>query len=134
MHARSPRVNAKRIYAPPEAADGMRVLVDGLWPRGLSKARARVDLWLKEVAPSAELRRWFDHDPAKWEAFQTKYAAELDAHPEAVQRLIGLARTSALTLLFAARDEQHNNALALLAYLEQATAGARAPDATPPLT
>jgi uncharacterized protein YeaO (DUF488 family) len=117
LHCLLPQI--KRVYAPPDPADGTRVLVDGLWPRGLSKERAQVDLWLRELAPSAALRRWFDHDPAKWEPFRQRYAAELDDRPAALRRLAALVRESPLTLLFAATDEQHNNAVALRAYLEQ---------------
>lgn len=119
MNVEAQQLNVKRVYEPPAPADGMRVLVDGLWPRGLSRERARVDLWLKELAPSAGLRGWFDHDPAKWDTFCRRYSEELDTRPEAVQRLVELARASPLTLLFAARNEQHNNAVALQAYLRR---------------
>ncbi len=132
MDRQSRWLKIKRVYVRPDAADGMRVLVDGLWPRGLSKAQAGVDLWLKDLAPSAELRRWFDHDAGKWEAFQSKYAVELDARPEAVQRLLSLAEESTLTLLYAAREEQYNNAVALQAYLERKAAAP--PDHAPPPT
>lgn len=117
MNARTSYVMIKRIYEPPGPGDGTRVLVDRLWPRGLSKERAGVDLWLRELAPSIGLRRWFGHDPAKWEAFRTRYRAELNAHPEAVQRLADLARRGPVTLLYAARDQAHNNAAVLKACL-----------------
>ena len=106
----------KRVYLPPEAGDGQRVLVDRLWPRGLSKDAARVDLWLKDIAPSTELRRWFDHDPERWEAFQTRYGEELES-PERVEAFRTLREAGAgqagVTLLFGARDEQHNHAVML---------------------
>ena len=111
-------IRVKRVYAPPEPGDGTRVLVDRLWPRGLKKTDARIDLWLKEVAPSPELRRWFGHDPARWPAFVRRYHAELAARPEAVQKLLELAASGTLTLLYAAHDEAHNNAVALKAYLK----------------
>ena len=103
----------KRVYDPPAPRDGMRVLVDRLWPRGLAKADAHVDLWLKDIAPSSALRQWFGHDPARWEAFQRRYAAELDGRAEAFDRLAALVRTRRVTLLFAAKDLAHNHALAL---------------------
>lgn len=113
-------IQVKRIYAPPDEHDGLRVLVDRLWPRGIKKADAHVDRWLKELAPSAELRTWFDHDPAKWDEFQRRYEAELLAHATALSGLMEQARERVVTLLFAARDEQHNNAVVLKAYLEHA--------------
>lgn len=109
----------KRAYAPAGDGDGMRVLIDRLWPRGLSKSKARIDLWLKDVAPSAELRRWFDHDPKKWEAFQRKYAQELKGSA-ALDELRRLVRQRRVTLLFAARDEEHNNAVVLQRILRKA--------------
>ncbi len=111
-------IRTKRVYLPAEPGDGVRVLVDRLWPRGLKRSEARIDRWLKAVAPSPELRRWFGHDPATWEEFQRRYHAELDANPEPVEELLALAREGTLTLLFAARDEARNNAVALKAYLE----------------
>ena len=111
-------IRTKRVYLPPEPGDGTRVRVDRLWPRGLKKTDARIDLWLPEVAPSPELRRWYGHDPARWAEFQRRYHAELDAHPEPVEKLRALARKGPLTLLFAARDPERNNPVALKAYLE----------------
>ena len=108
----------KRIYAPPSPDDGLRLLVDRVWPRGLKKADAALDRWLREVAPSTELRRWFGHDPARWQEFCRRYAAELDQHPAEVAFLRDAGRTQTVTLLFGARDERHNNAVALKAYLE----------------
>jgi uncharacterized protein YeaO (DUF488 family) len=107
----------KRIYEPRAQDDGTRILVDRLWPRGLSKQKAPIDAWLKDIAPSAQLRAWFGHDPAKWKEFQHRYKAELDANPKAVAELKGYH--GKLTLLYGARDEAHNHALVLKNYLEQ---------------
>lgn len=108
-----PRVPAlKHVYEPPQATDGMRVLVDRLWPRGLSKERAAIDEWLKDAAPSGELRRWFGHDVDRWEEFQRRYRAELEG-AEVVARLLELLRKGPVTLLYAARDSEHNNAVVL---------------------
>jgi uncharacterized protein YeaO (DUF488 family) len=112
-------IRIKRVYEPPEARDGKRILIDRVWPRGLSKDEVAVDEWLKEVAPSAALRRWFGHDPAKWPEFRRRYAAELDKQPEAIARLRALARRGTVTLVFSARDAEHSNAAALKAYLER---------------
>jgi len=107
----------KRAYEDPAHDDGVRVLVDRLWPRGLSKARASIDLWLKDLAPSATLRRWFNHDPARYVEFRRRYARELDAKDRAIAALRGAVRRGPVTLLFAANDPQHNHAAALQAYL-----------------
>jgi uncharacterized protein YeaO (DUF488 family) len=115
-------VNVKRVYEPPSGDDGIRVLVDRLWPRGLSKAKASVDLWLKDLAPSVRLRRWFNHDPGRWAEFKQRYAEELDAKTAAIAALTGAARRGRVTLLFGARDQHHNNAVALHAYLTKNTA------------
>jgi uncharacterized protein YeaO (DUF488 family) len=109
-------VQLKRAYVEPEASDGTRVLVDRLWPRGVSHERAQLDLWLKEIAPSRELREWFAHDPAKFDVFRRRYLAELAAAPEAqsaLTRLRELAARGPLTLVYAAHDETHNEAIAL---------------------
>ncbi|MEQ1956454.1 DUF488 domain-containing protein [Mesorhizobium sp. CN2-181] len=112
-------IGLKRAYEPPSSEGGFRILVDRLWPRGLSKAEAAIDLWLKEIAPSAELRRWFGHDPAKWDEFRRRYRDELDRDPEAVQALRqAIAGKGTVTLLYAARDDDHNNAVALREYLK----------------
>jgi uncharacterized protein YeaO (DUF488 family) len=111
-------INLKRVYAPAKRADGFRILVDGLWPRGISKSSARIDLWLKEIAPSASLRKWFGHEPEKWNVFRTRYFRELQKNPEAVARLENATRNGTVTLLFAAKDGEHNNAVALKEYLE----------------
>ena len=112
---KSAQIVIKRVYDEPGEGDGMRVLVDRLWPRGLSKERARVDLWLKEVAPSSELRTWFGHDPAKFDEFRRRYEAELAGGParEALARLRELTRQQQVTLVFAARDAEHSNAAVL---------------------
>jgi len=109
------RVALKRAYEEADANDGTRVLVDRLWPRGLSKERARVDAWLKEVAPSDELRRWFGHDPDKFAEFRKRYEAELasESGKEAVTKLRELVKRGHVTLLFAARDMEQNNAVVL---------------------
>ena len=111
----------KRVYEPPADGDGQRVLVDRLWPRGLSKDAAKVDLWLKEVAPSTGLRKWFGHDPAKWEEFRRRYFAELDAAAEAIESLRRLAKGRRVTLVHGARDTEHNDAVALLEYLRRSS-------------
>src|SRR5262249_54607483 len=108
----------KRVYAPPSAEDGARVLVDRIWPRGLTKDAARLDAWIKGVAPSTKLRQWFGHDPARWLEFQRRYRSELKANADALAEVRKL-RTGRgrLTLLFAAHDEDHNNAVVLAAVL-----------------
>jgi uncharacterized protein YeaO (DUF488 family) len=111
------RVKLKRAYEPAEPDDGFRILVDRLWPRGLSKASAHVDLWLKEIAPSGELRRWFAHDPKRWRAFRARYFREIDANPDVLAKLRERASKGTVTLLYAARDERYNDAVALDAYL-----------------
>ena len=111
----------KRVYEPPDAADGFRVLVDRLWPRGLSRERAKIDLWLKEVAPSDSLRRRFHGDPSAWGAFKTAYYAELEqaSAQSAVRELLDRLNHGPVTLLFAARDQRHNNAVALKERLDE---------------
>ena len=110
----------KRVYEPPDAADGFRVLVDRLWPRGLSRERAKIDLWLKEIAPSGTLRRRLHRDPSAWGQFKTAYYAELERAPaqSALHALIERLAHGPVTLLFAARDETRNNAVALRKWLE----------------
>ncbi len=107
-------IKLKRVYELPDTKDGERVLVDRLWPRGLTKEKARVDLWLKEIAPSTELRRWFGHDPAKWTEFKRRYRAELKRNKEQVARLKDEMEKGPMTLLYGARDEEHNEAVVLL--------------------
>jgi uncharacterized protein YeaO (DUF488 family) len=111
-------IKLKRVYEQADKADGFRVLVERLWPRGISKERARLDLWLKDVSPSPELRKWFAHDPEKWEVFRARYRVELEANPEVVERLRILAAEGTLTLVYAASDEQHNSARILKEFLE----------------
>ena len=113
------QIRLKRAYEKPGSQDGCRILVDRVWPRGVSKEDAKIDLWLKEIAPSGELRRWFGHDPEKWTEFKKRYAAELKERPEAVDELRRRADQGRLTLVFGARDEKHNNAVALKEFLEQ---------------
>lgn len=112
-------IKVKRVYDPPSPEDGKRFLVDRLWPRGLSKKAARIDSWLKDVAPSDSLRKWFGHDPSKWREFQRRYFKELEARPEAWRPLLEAAREGQVTLLFSARDEAHNNAVALQRFLRR---------------
>ena len=112
-------VHIKRVYDPPGPNDGTRVLIDRLWPRGLAKDQARVDLWLKDIAPSAALRKWFGHDPAKWKEFRRQYEAELAGNQEAVEQLRALAAAGTVTLLYGAKDKDHNNAVVLKGYLDR---------------
>ena len=106
-------VRIKRVYEPAEKADGYRILIDRLWPRGMAKEKAHVDKWLKEVAPSTALRKWFNHDPEKWRQFCTKYRAELKGS-EAYAELLGeIKEHRSVTLVYGARDEEHNDAVAL---------------------
>jgi uncharacterized protein YeaO (DUF488 family) len=111
-------IRVKRVYETPSAADGMRVLVDGLWPRGLSREAVSADLWLREAAPSAPLRRWYGHDPRRWGKFRQKYRRELAQRPEVLHLLKDLRRRSSVTLLFGAQDEQRNNAVVLREMIE----------------
>jgi len=112
-------IRTKRIYEEPSGDDGARVLVDRLWPRGVSKEEARIDRWEKDLAPTTELRRWFGHDPAKWEEFLQRYRAELEGREEPLARLRREASEGTVTLLYGARDEEHNNAVALKQYIEE---------------
>ncbi len=106
-------IRIKRIYDPASPGDGRRILIDRLWPRGLKKEEARFDEWLKDLAPSDELRKWFSHDPAKWNEFQKRYRSELRGKAELLERLRTEARKGTVTLLYSARDEEHNNAVVL---------------------
>ncbi len=112
-------IQAKRVYESAGAHDGSRYLVERLWPRGMKKEALKMDGWLKNVAPSDELRRWFGHDPAKWAEFQRRYAAELNQQRAAWEPLAQAARHGTVTLLYSAHDEEHNNAVALKSYLER---------------
>ena len=109
----------KRAYEPAERDDGFRVLVERLWPRGVSKQKAKLDLWLKDVAPSPALRKWFGHDPRKWNEFRKKYRAELKAHSDAVDLLKQKGRNARVTLVYGSKDREHNAAIALKEILEQ---------------
>ena len=112
------QIRIKRVYDSPSSDDGIRVLVDRLWPRGLKREDAKIERWVKDVAPSAELRRWFGHDPARWPEFQRRYRAELAEHSQALKDLHELAQGGrTLTLLFAAKDTEHNNAMVLREFL-----------------
>src|SRR6516164_7785097 len=110
-------IKMKRAYEPAGTDDGVRYLVERLWPRGLKKADLRIDEWLKEVAPSAELRRWFSHDPAKWRTFRKRYSIELDANGPAWTPIVNAARRGVVTLIYSSRDVEHNAAVALRDYL-----------------
>ncbi len=112
-------IRIKRVYEPAEPEDGRRFLVERLWPRGMKKESLPLDGWLKDVAPSDGLRRWFGHDPARWLEFQRRYAAELDTRPDALRPILEAERHGTVTLLLSARDAEHNNAVALKAYLER---------------
>jgi uncharacterized protein YeaO (DUF488 family) len=106
-------IKLKRAYGHPAAKDGMRILIDRLWPRGLRKAEAVVDRWMKDIAPSTALRKWFGHDPARWPEFRRRYATEIHAHSDQLAELRALARKGQITLVYSARDESHNDAVVL---------------------
>lgn len=113
------KIQTKRVYEPASRTDGQRVLVERLWPRGIKKEALSLTGWRKEVAPSQQLRKWFNHDPAKWTEFQRRYRAELDGKPEIWRPLLEAAGRGNLTLLFSSHDTEHNNAVVLKAYLEE---------------
>ncbi len=108
----------KRVYEPPAKSDGIRFLVERLWPRGVKKEDLKIDGWLRDVAPSTELRKWFGHDPSKWEEFRQRYEAELNKHSEAWQPILEAAQKHDVTLLFSSHDTEHNNVVALKTYLD----------------
>lgn len=112
-------IRIKRVYDPPDPSDGLRVLVDRLWPRGLAKEKARIDEWRKDLAPGDALRKWFGHDPRRWEEFERRYREELQGKMEGVKGLAEQARRGTTTLLYGARDEEHNNAVVLKDVLER---------------
>lgn len=114
-------ISLKRAYEPPNRSDGYRVLVDRLWPRGIPKERLHLDLWVKQIGPSTALRKWFGHDPTKWEGFKRKYFRELDHSGGALQPVLDLLSRSHVTLLYGARDPRFNHAVALKEYLEKAS-------------
>jgi len=109
----SSHLRLKRAYEPAVSGDGVRILVDRLWPRGVSKAKAALDDWMKDIAPSTELREWFGHDPAKWAEFRRRYEVELRQHTEDLARIRSLAKTHTVTLVYSAHDESHNDAVVL---------------------
>jgi uncharacterized protein YeaO (DUF488 family) len=112
-------IKLKRVYDEESSTDGARYLVERLWPRGIKKVSLRLDAWLKDVAPSAELRNWFSHDPEKWDQFRNKYFAELDRAAEACEPILQAARKGTVTLLYSSHDTEHNNAVALKEYIER---------------
>lgn len=113
------QIRLKRAYDEPSKQDGTRILVDRVWPRGLKKEQAQIDHWLRDIAPSTELRQWFGHDPDKWPQFKQRYFRELNKNSAAVAELRQLAGDGRVTLVFSAKDERHNNAVALKEYLQQ---------------
>lgn len=125
----TPQIRLKRAYAAPSAEDGARILVDRLWPRGLRKSDAAIDRWLKDLAPSTELRRWFGHEPERWREFQRRYKRELSERSGLLDEVRALARQRPVTLLFAARDETHNEAVVLADLLRRSAQRRRPPAA-----
>lgn len=117
MRVPAANVRVKRAYARASPSDGVRILIDRLWPRGLSKADAAIDQWAKDLSPSTALRRWFGHDPERWDEFRKRYAVEVHEQPLRLEQLRALALTGPITLVFAARDEAHNDAVALRAII-----------------
>lgn len=115
--ANPPRLQVKRVYEAPARSDGCRVLVDRIWPRGVSKEAAKLDAWIKEIAPSAELRKWYGHEPSRWASFKRRYFRELGGQQAAIEQLLQTCSGRPLTLLFAAKDSVHNNAVALMEYV-----------------
>jgi len=112
-------IKIKRVYEQPDKTDGERILVDRLWPRGLTKGKASVDLWLKEIAPSTELRKWFGHDPDKWKSFRGRYETEIRHNADLIKVLMDNAKKGTVTLVYGARDEKRNEALLLKQFLEK---------------
>jgi uncharacterized protein YeaO (DUF488 family) len=112
-------IQLERAYDPPTRTGGTRFLVERLWPRGVKKTSLRIKDWLKDVAPSTELRRWFSHDPAKWDEFRRRYFAELESHPEAWKPIVEAARHGTVTLIYSSHDTEHNNAVALKEFLKR---------------
>lgn len=112
-------IKIKRIYDPVLPDDGKRILVDRLWPRGMKKTEAKIDEWLKDIAPSDGLRKWFSHDPSKWHEFKNRYIRELKNNSELIERLKGIAKKEKVTLLFSAKDKEHNNAVVLKEVMEK---------------
>lgn len=119
MSAPAGRLRIKRVYESSDEADGTRILVDRVWPRGLTKERAAVDVWLKEIAPSPALRKWFGHDPQRWQEFRSRYRAELDLNTAVVGQLLDLMTKGKVTLLYGAHDVSHNHAIVLSEYMDE---------------
>lgn len=113
------RIQVKRVYEPTATSDGFRVLVDRLWPRGISREAAKLDLWLPDLGPSTSLRKWFNHDPARWSEFQRRYHAELKKKKALLATITEQAKTRPVTLLYSAKDEQHNQAITLRSFLKR---------------
>ena len=111
-------IRVKRVYEPPSTRDGRRILVDRLWPRGLSKADAKIDDWPKDIAPSTELRKWFGHDPERWSEFKRRYFAELESKPDTVRALLDYVRAGTVTFLYSSKERRLNNVVALKEYVE----------------
>jgi len=118
MNSKRIEIRVKRVYEEPEETDGRRILVDRLWARGLSREKAKVDVWVKEIAPSTELRRWYAHDPNKWAEFKSRYFAELEANFGQVEEILGEIQAGIVTFLYSSKEEQLNNAVALKEYME----------------
>lgn len=112
-------IRVKRAYEEPDPSDGQRILVDRLWPRGVTKEELKIEGWVKDISPSDELRGWFGHDPEKWTEFKTRYAKELEERGAAIEELRGWIAKGPVTLIFGAKDEEHNNAVALKGWLEK---------------
>jgi uncharacterized protein YeaO (DUF488 family) len=112
-------LKTKRVYEPAETSDGIRFLVDRLWPRGIKKEALEMEAWLKDVTPSPELRKWFGHDPSKWEEFQRRYRKEFESNPDAWKPILEAAKRGNVTLLYSARDTEHNSAVLLKEFLEE---------------
>ncbi|MCH5378141.1 MAG: DUF488 domain-containing protein [Planctomycetes bacterium] len=118
MNIKRITIRIKRVYDEPDGADGRRILVDRLWPRGLSKDKAKVAVWMKEIAPSTELRRWYGHDPNKWSEFKRRYAEELEANSDQVEEILREVKAGIVTFLYSSKEERLNNAAALKQYIE----------------
>ncbi|MGH6944125.1 MAG: DUF488 domain-containing protein [Geminicoccaceae bacterium] len=116
-------IDLKRAYDPAAASDGHRILIDRIWPRGVTKEELKVDAWLKDLAPSTGLRKWFGHDPKKWDEFRKRYAGELEQRSDALEQLAEIAKAGHVTLVFGAKDTLHNNAVALKEHLERRLKG-----------
>jgi uncharacterized protein YeaO (DUF488 family) len=116
-------IHLKRAYDAPAQSDGCRVLIDRIWPRGVTKDHLKLDLWMKDLAPSTDLRKWFGHDPEKWEEFKKRYARELEQRADALEQLVERAKTGRVTLVFGAKDTEHSNATALKEHLERRLRG-----------